>query len=218
VASCARAVPPRVEGTAKGTFDQLTPSPNNWSLPPSFRSTDTFNRSPVKRSASPQTALKRAMTKSRGQSWPIFACPLRQPSLSFPSFGFSAFRGFGFAFISSRPNRRHQLHIPARHLGEVWEGRHRPLGISGRWNDGRISRRLLLARNFCSSSGPKSETPVSSAWASPERAILRSRSSNSEITSASASCPNSALPGRHRLWAVHRVMRSADRSRPPQSR
>src|SRR6266851_8808615 len=100
MASCARAVPPRVEGTAKGTFDQLTPSPNNWSLPPSFRSTDTINRSPVKRSASPQTALKRAMTKSRGQSWPIFACPLRQPSLSFPSFGFSAFRGFGFAFIT----------------------------------------------------------------------------------------------------------------------
>ena len=39
---------------------------------------------------------------------------------------------------SSRPTRRHQLHIPARHLGEVWEGRRRPLGISGRWNDGSI--------------------------------------------------------------------------------
>jgi hypothetical protein len=30
----------------------------------------------------------------------IFACPLRQTSLSFPSFGFSAFRGIGFAFIT----------------------------------------------------------------------------------------------------------------------
>src|SRR6267378_3014902 len=65
---------------------------------------------------------------------------------------------------SSLPTRRHQLRIPARHLGEVWEGRRRPLGISGRWNDGSVRGGGCKRGISVRVAGRKSETPVSSAW------------------------------------------------------